>query len=109
MYKNTTYKAFVANTAAQLMTEMVSQKLFGEKINLNTSFGENKEYYEHLTDHAIGAAVLLANRLVEWWEVKGYNETTFFDPEDTLNTGIENGLDRIVEQLDRLNDNVDKL
>lgn len=109
MYQYTTYKAFVASTAAQLMTEMVSQKLFGEKINLNASFGENKEYYEHLTNHAIGAAAMLADRLEDYWKATGDKETVFFDPEDTLNTEIEKGLDRVVEQLDRLNDNVDKL
>ena len=42
MYLNTTYKAFVAKTAAKLMTEMVGQARQAGMINLNNSFNENE-------------------------------------------------------------------
>lgn len=102
MYSNTTKKVFIANTAARIMADAISQEMSGGKINIDTSLDENMKEYSHIAIHAAGAAWALASELEERWRYDGDRETVFFDPEDTPNTEIEKGLDRIVEQLKEL-------
>jgi hypothetical protein len=98
MYMNTTYKAFVAKAAASLFTEMVSKVM--NKETLDQSFNDNKQMYEHLAIQATGAAEVLAQHLSDNWQASGDQSTVFFDPQDTLMSGIEGELQGIADKLD---------
>ena len=103
MYLNTTYKAFVAQTAAKLMTEMVGQAMASGKINPDASYDDNKRMYEHLAVQATSAAYALADHMNDWWSVLDH-ETVFFDVQDSPTSRIENELSGINDKLEQLAD-----
>jgi hypothetical protein len=103
MYLNTTYKAFVAHTAAKLMTEMVGQAMANGKIRPDASYNDNKQMFEHLAVQANSAAYALADHMASWWSAEDH-ETVFFDVQDSTTSRIEAGLNDISEQLKELAD-----
>ena len=103
MYLNTTYKAFVAQTAAKLMTEMVGQAMASGEINPEKSYEYNKHVYEHLAVQANSAAYALADHMNDWWCGQDH-ETVFFDVEDSTTSRIENELSGINDKLEQLAD-----
>ena len=96
MYLNTTYKAFVAQTAAKLMAEMVGHALASGKINLYFSYNDYEKTYKNLASQASSAAYELADILSERWTS---GETVFFDPQDSPTSRIEEGLESIRQIL----------
>lgn len=105
MYLNTTYKAFVAGTAAKIAAE-ISAKFV-------TAQGTSLLVKDELTQHNIAVAAIsvadkLAEKLEDWWRSKGDHSTVMFDPQDSLTSRIEGELSAITEKLqdihDRLND-----
>ena len=106
MYLNTTYKAFVAQAAAKLMTEMVGQARQAGLINLNNSFNENESMYEHLAVQDTSAAYKLADHLNDWWEGKDGHQTVFFDVQDSPTSRIECELSDIGDKLLCLTDEI---
>lgn len=99
MYMNTTYKAFIAETAAKIAAEI-------SKSNYNTnprSFADDlmsDETCERIASAAVKLADKLASRLQDWWSAQGEHSTVMFDPQDTLMSGIEGGLNDICNKLD---------
>ena len=107
MYLNTTFKAFVAQAAAKLMAEMVSQRIFDGCINPTASFNDNKKIYEHLALQATLAAQTLAFELQDMWG--GEDGTVFFDVQDSPTSRLENELAGIAEKLEAIQDEIKKL
>lgn len=97
MYMNTTYKVFVAKAAASLFAEMVNKVM--NKETFDQSFDDNKHMYERLAIQAMGAAEVLAQQLTDNWHADGDRVTTFFDPQDSLTSRIEEELGRIKEGI----------
>ena len=101
MYLNTTYKAFVAQAASKLMTEMVGQRVNAGYIDPTASFKDNEQKYEHLAIQSALAAKTLANELQDMWD--GLDRTTvFFDVQDSLTSRLENELANIAEKLEAI-------
>jgi len=99
MYLNTTYKAFVAETAAKVAAEI-------SKSNYNTNqqvFADNlmsDNLCDNIAIAAVNVAGHLAQKLEEWWESKGDRSTVMFDPADSPTTRIENELADIAQKLE---------
>lgn len=108
MYLNTTYKAFVAQAASKLMTEMVGQRIYAGYIDPTKSFKDNEQKYEHLAIQAALAAKTLANELQDMW--CGVDQTTvFFDVDDSPTSRLENELANIAEKLEDIQDEIKNL
>ena len=101
MYLNTTYKAFVADTAAKLYAEMVVKAIEQGKLSpfQGTSFKDNEDEFEFIANQATFAAEKLATKLQDWWTCTGDRQTVMFDPQDSLTSRIENELSGIAEKL----------
>ena len=102
MYLNTTYKAFVAKAAAKLMTEMVGQAIENGSIDLDKSYNDNEQMYDHLAVQATSAAYKLADHLNDWWQGNDGGQTVFFDVQDSPTSRIENELSGIADKLEEL-------
>lgn len=98
MNNNTTYKAYMAETAAKVAADISKQFVTNSDMSkLNNS---NTQY--DIVFASIEIAEKLAEKLEEWWECDGDRHTVFFDPEDTLHSGIESRLYDIAEKLDTM-------
>lgn len=106
MYNNTTYKAFMANTAAKIAAEITNQYV-AEKDMPSLLTNENAQY--DIAIASIEIAEKLAEKLEDWWQGNGDHLTVFFDPEDTLHSGIESEIANLCQKLDTLTDTVAKL
>lgn len=106
MYNNTTYKAFMAGTAAKIVAE-ISNQYVAEK-DIPSLLTNDKAQYD-IAIASIEIAEKLAEKLEDWWQGNGDHLTVFFDPEDTLHSGIENSLADIAEKLDSVIDNLKNL
>lgn len=97
MHNNTTYKAFMAETAAKVAAEISKQFVTNSDMSkLNDS---NTQY--DIVFASIEIAEKLAEKLEEWWKCNGGSLTVFFDPE-ALHSGIESRLYDIAEKLDTM-------
>lgn len=96
MFMNTTYKAFVAETAAKVAAEISSK--FATRHDV--SMLKNPDCAEKIAAAAVNVAEGLASRLQDWWRAQGERSTVMFDPQDTLMSGIEGGLNDICNKLD---------
>jgi len=96
MYLNTTYKAFVAETAAKVAAE-ISREF---TIKNDVSMLEMDDTAEEISIAAVNVAGHLAQKLEEWWESKGDRSTVMFDPADSPTTRIENELADIAQKLE---------
>lgn len=100
-YLNTTYKAFVAQAATKLMTEMVGQRIYAGYIDPTASFKDNEQKYEHLAIQATLAAKTLAKELEDMWFGED-KMTVFFDVQDSPTSRLENELANIAEKLEAI-------
>lgn len=89
MYMNTTYKAFVAETAAKIAAELVNR--------MTTTEDEDTVVHK-----AVRMADKLAGELEDWWQSKNGHETIMFDVEDSLTSNIERELSGIADKLEEL-------
>lgn len=104
MYLSTTYKAYVAQAAAKLMTEMVGKAIENGSIDLEKSFDDNVGTYSHLAVQATSAAYVLADHLNDYWDGRDGGQTVFFDVQDSPTSRIENELSIIAAQLNEIVD-----
>lgn len=104
MYLNTTYKAFVAETAAKVAA----------KISKNfTTFGDismlkDTGYAERIAIASVNVAEQLAEKLNDWWRCKGDRSTVMFDPQDSLTSRIENELSDIADKLIEIKEEMER-
>lgn len=104
MYLNTTYKAFVAKTAAGLMQEMVAEAMANDHIDNQQSWDDNKLQYEHLAYMATQAAKELAKALENDWEGRDGRQTVFFDVQDSQTSRLENAISDVAGKIQELTD-----
>lgn len=99
MYMNTTYKAFVAETAARVAAEISKQFTSNNDVSLLT--------LEKNTEKIAEASVCIANRLAyeleDWWNHKRDDLTSMFDTEDSTTSNIEHELSGIAAELSEIN------
>lgn len=103
MHMNTTYKAFVAKAATEIMAKLVGQAAFDGSIEMDESYEKNEQMFEHYATLSAFAAEELARTLSQNWRTVD-DGTVFFDVEDTLTSGIEKSIDRIDDTLSELKD-----
>ncbi len=99
MYMNTTYKAFVAKAATELMKALMKQDFIGKEETTHFTDDQLKEQFTRNAQDAIEAASVLAHELQEWWELAGDQKTVFFDVQDSPTSNIERELSEISSQL----------
>ena len=101
MYENTTYKAFVAETAAKIAAE-ISVKFVTDK---DTLLLANDEGTQHdIAVASISVADKLAGKLEDWWQARGDHKTVMFDPADSLTSKIEGELSEIAGNIESICD-----
>lgn len=104
MYLNSTYKAFVAETAAKIVTGIY---------NRPPSYGSSPVSTKEASDDimcvkAIIIAEKLADRLEKWWQAKGDGTTLMFDVDDSLTSRIEQELGNIGEKISDLTEEMER-
>lgn len=105
MYLNTTYKAFVAETAAKVAAEISKRFTCAGDVSLL----KNDEEAESIAISAVNVAEKLAMKLEEWWRSKGDHSTVFFDVQDSLTSRLEGEVAEIPGKIQELTDAVKKL
>ena len=101
MYENTTYKAFVAETAAKISAEISAKFVTAQ----DTSLLAKDEATQHdIAVAAISVADKLAEKLEDWWQAKGDRKTVMFDPADSLTSKIEGELSEIADNIEGICD-----
>lgn len=95
MYQNTTYKAFVAETAAKVAAEISGAIVHNG--GMNSLY--DKDIVEEISDKAVLVADQLAGKLDDWWQSKGEHQTVMFDVQDSLTSNIERELSGIAENI----------
>jgi hypothetical protein len=95
MYQNTTYKAFVAETAAKVAAEISGAIVK----NNGTDYPFDKDIAEEISFKAVLVADKLADKLDDWWQLKGEHQTVMFDVQDSLTSNIERELSGIAENI----------
>ena len=99
MYMNTTYKAFVAETAAKIAAEISKEFITARDVSLL----KNDEDTQHdIAVAAVSVAEKLVRELDNWWECKGDHATIMFDVDDSLTSNIERELFNIAGKLEEL-------
>lgn len=98
---NTTYKAFVAETAAKIAASLAPNAVFGEECE--------DAYTDRIAYNSVHLAEKLASYLTTWWDAKGDNVTTMFDVQDSLTSKMEGELSDIADKLNDLRESVDKV
>lgn len=99
MYMNTTYKAFVAETAAKIAAEISKEFITARDVSLL----KNDEETQHdIAVAAVSVSEKLADKLNEWWECNGDRSTVMFDVDDSLTSNIERELFNIAGKLEEL-------
>ena len=104
MYLNSTYKAFVAETAAKIVTGIY---------NRPSAYGSCPVSIKEVSDDimcvkAITIAEKLADRLEKWWQAKGDGTTLMFDVDDSLTSRIEQELGNIGEKISDLTEEMER-
>ena len=95
-YMNTTYKAFVAETAAKIAASIAGSQTSEHGIGFLTS-----EYIANqITGVSVSVAEKLAYHLQEWWQAKGDEVTVMFDVQDSPTSRMENELSELSNILD---------
>ena len=95
-YMNTTYKAFVAKTAAKIAASIAS--------NTEMSLLQTVDYYEKIADTSVIIAEKVADRLYEWWQSVGDEVTVMFDVQDSPTSRMENELSELSNILEAVAD-----
>lgn len=108
MYMNTTFKAFVAKAATELMKTLMKQDFIGKEATTHFTDEQLKEQFTRNAQDAIEAASTLAEELTKWWECTGDHKTIFFDVQDSTTSNIERELSEIVAGLGQITDELDK-
>lgn len=96
---NTTYKAFVAETAAKVAAS----------ISANTEMSKLHFFADDIAACSINIAKTLASRLEDWWQADGDNVTTMFDTQDSPTSKMEGELSDIADKVNDLRESVDKV
>lgn len=99
MYMNTTYKAFVAETAAKIAASISSSV---DLSNMNV-------FADEIAHNSVTIAESLASQLEDWWAAKGDSETVMFDVQDSLTSKMEGKLSDIADKVNDLRESVDKV
>lgn len=97
MYENTTYKAFVAETAARIAAEISREFATPRDVSL---LANDEDTQHKIAVAAICVADKLAGKLEDWWQSKGERKTVMFDPQDSLTSNIERALSGIEGELE---------
>lgn len=97
MFLNSTYKAFVAETAAKVAAS-ISQSFVTARCDLSLLKDDGKA--EEIAIASVNVAQQLANKLEEWWECTGDHSTLMFDVDDSSTSRIENELAGISEKME---------
>jgi hypothetical protein len=101
MYENTTYKAFVAETAAKIAAEISAKFVTAQ----DTSLLAKDEATQHdIAVAAISVADKLAGKLEDWWQARGDHKTVMFDPADSLTSKMECELSEIADNIETICD-----
>ena len=101
MYENTTYKAFVAETAAKIAAEISGKFVTAQ----DTSLLAKDEATQHdIAVASISVADKLAGKLEDWWQARGDHKTVMFDPADSLTSKIEGELSEIADNIESICD-----
>ena len=85
------YKAFIANVAANVATEL-SKKYTVEEL-------KTKDVCEDIALASSSVASTLADELEEYWRTEGNPSTVFFDPSDQPDDKVANMLYDIAEAI----------
>ena len=104
MYLNSTYKAFVAEKAAKIVTGIYNRPSASGSLPLPIE--ETSD--DHICVKAITIAVKLADRLEKWWQAKGDGTTLMFDVDDSLTSRIEQELGNIGEKIGDLTEEMER-
>lgn len=104
MYLNSTYKAFVAETAAKILAGFCNSP----KSTGSFSFPIDEKSYDSICDKSITIAETLADRLEMWWQEKGDDTTVMFDVDDSLTSRIEHELGNIGEKIGDLTEEMER-
>lgn len=104
MYLNSTYKAFVAETAAKILAGFCNSP----KSTGSFSFPIDEKSYDGICDKSITIAETLADRLEKWWQAKGDGTTLMFDVDDSLTSRIEQELGNIGEKIGDLTEEMER-
>ena len=99
-YLNTTYKAFVAETAAKVAAQLSESKTENDLKDDNVA--------EKIAIAAVNVADQLAMKLEEWWRCKGDHSTVMFDVDDTPLTRVENAIYDVSGEIKNIGENIDK-
>jgi hypothetical protein len=98
MYQNTTYKAFVAETAAKVAAEISGAIV--KNNGMKNPF--DKDIAEDISANAVLVADKLADKLDDWWQLKGEHQTVMFDVQDSLTSNVEYELSDISENIGKI-------
>jgi len=93
---NTTYKAFVAETAAKVAAQISREFVYTNDVSLLTDDSKAEE----VAISAVNVADKLAAKLEDWWRSKGDHSTVIFDVEDTPLTRLENAVYHLAYKFD---------
>lgn len=104
MYLNSTYKAFVAETAAKILAGIYNRP----SAYVSSPFPIDEKSYDSICEKAITIAETLANRLEMWWQEKGDDTTVMFDVDDSLTSRIEQELGNIGEKISDLTEEMER-
>lgn len=104
MYLNSTYKAFVAETAAKIVTGIYNRPSAYGSLPVSTKEVSDDIMYVK----AITIAEKLADRLEKWWQAKGDGTTLMFDVDDSLTSRIEQELGNISEKIGDLTEEIER-
>ena len=101
MYMNTTYKAFVAETAAK-----IAASIAGGYDDL-TKF-DNEEVLNVIAHSSVRIADKVAGELEDWWQAKNEHTTVMFDVEDSLTSRVEEEIARLKCAVEDTNETLKK-
>lgn len=104
MYQNTTYKAFIAETAAKIAAQLTTQ--FAESRDLSL-LKSDSYYIEKIATASINVASVLAKEIEYWWQTKDQS-TVMFDVQDSLTSNIERCLSDISDNLEEIRDELER-
>ena len=104
MYLNSMYKAFVAETAAKIVTCFCNRN----PTHVGLLLDSEETSYDRMCVEAITIAEKLADRLEMWWQAKGDGNTVMFDVDDSPTSRIEHELGNIGEKIDDLTEELER-
>lgn len=92
MLMNTTFKAFVAETAAKVAAHLAESKIEDDLKKDNVA--------EDIAIASVNVAEQLAYKLQEWWKCKGDHSTVMFDVQDSLTSNLEREINDVSGKLE---------